>query len=142
MLSHEQADQISSSLINLAESERIAKKNAEARRIPFIYRFRELESLELWERPILLSKARRTVMKKPILIALYIFLSVLAICLVIYSVKFEPFGKFPPEFYFSVAGIILSPAYFYRYILMRRYIRTEAIERKGSARTESAERQQ
>jgi hypothetical protein len=133
MLTNEQADQIGTGLIAVAESERIAKRNADARRIPYIYRFPEFESFELWERPIVLSEARRTAMKKPVLIAFYIFLSVLAICVVLYSVKFEPFGKLPPELYFFVAGIILSPAYLYRYLLIRRYVRTETVERKGYA---------
>ena len=131
MLSPEQANQIGTELVAQAKSQRISEKNARARRISLLYRFPEFESFEAWERPALLLEARTTVMKKPLLIALWVFFSVLAFCIIFYSVKFEPVGKLPAPFYWMSTAIFMSPAFLYRRALIQRHVRDKALERKG-----------
>lgn len=127
MISRQQANQIGSELIQQLEVQKRAEMNVKARRIPFLYRFPELQFFELWERPALLAQARAAAMKTPALIAVWVFFSTIAISVIIYSVKFEPLGNLPLVVYWVFTAILLCPAFLYRRTLMRRYIRAEAL---------------
>lgn len=127
MITRAQANQIGTELIQQLEAQRRAEMNVKARRVPFLYRFPELQFFEVWERPVLLAEARAAAMKKPALIVVWAFFSMLAVAVEFYSVKFEPLGKLPPMVYWAFTVILMCPAFFYRRTLMRRYIRAETL---------------
>ena len=133
MLSREQANQIGSELIEQAEALRLEKKNAKVRRISFFYRFPELQAFALSERPGRLQEARTATMRKPAMIVVWLFFSVLTIAAALYSLKYKPLGRLPPIAYWPAMAILMSPVFFYQRTLMRHHIRAEALARHGNA---------
>jgi hypothetical protein len=121
MITREQAFAVGDEVVRQARDEELARKNASAAAVPHMYRFPELEVLERWERPILVTEARKYAMRQPKVIALWAVLSALVVCLTFIFIRARP--SFPVLTPGLVAAVLLAPIYFYRREVMRTYIR-------------------
>lgn len=109
----------------------LAQKNASARAVPVGYRFDELQCLERWERPILVDKARRYAVRQPKVLALGALLGVVAIYFACICLRDRILIPVVAAWVGSV--VLMLPAYFYRRIVMRDYIRRKVFSMRRSS---------
>jgi hypothetical protein len=121
MVAKDQAILIGTALVEQAKAAQLARRNAAARRVPFTYRFPELDQFEAWERPLIVAEARRSVRKERSFIAAWM-VSVFAAIGLVYVLIAAP-RTAPVLFIWLIAAAALAPMYFFQRRLMREYIR-------------------
>lgn len=129
MITKEQADIIASSILEQERSARMQQK------VPkrytnwrFLYRFKVLKQFEAWERPLILMEAERSVNKEKAFIFFAVVNVVLAFVVFWYFTNAGYRFILYSSFWYGIAA--MSPMFFFRRHLMKKYIHREVNLRK------------
>ncbi|MBW8832198.1 MAG: hypothetical protein JF606_22855 [Burkholderiales bacterium] len=124
MLTEDQATFIGAALVRQAKASELARRNAAARRVPFLYRFSELNRFEAWERFLIISEARKAVLRTRSFVAVWVASALTAVALGYILVVPSRTVQIP--FIWLIAVAMLAPMHFFHRKLMREHIRRKA----------------